>query len=61
MESILPAISNVGFPIVAFLMACYYINGTLREFRGSIEENTKALIRMENVIRRVIDDSEGEE
>ena len=51
MEEIAQLVSNVGFPIAAFVMMYYMCNTT-------IKENTKALIDIDKTISKFHDERE---
>lgn len=52
MKEIVDAISNIGFPIVCTIVLFSLYNKTITSFKDSIDRNTEALTRLENIITK---------
>ena len=46
MENVLSLVSNVGFPIAAFVMIFYFMKNELTEMRKTVDQNTVAISKL---------------
>ena len=53
MNEVVQLIQYVGFPIVAFLLMYKMVDGTLKELRQTVAENTAVLREVKTVLERV--------
>lgn len=52
MNDIIGAISNIGFPIVCTIVLFSLYNKTITDFKDSIDKNTEALTKLEQIITK---------
>lgn len=52
MNDIINAISNIGFPIVCTIVLFSLYNKTITSFKDSIDKNTEALTKLEEIITK---------
>lgn len=52
MREIVEAISNIGFPIVCTIVLFSLYNKTITSFKDSIDKNTEALTRLQEIITK---------
>lgn len=52
MNDIIGAISNIGFPIVCTIVLFRLYNKTITDFKDSIDKNTEALTKLEQIIAK---------
>lgn len=52
MNDIISAISNIGFPIVCTIVLFSLYNKTITDFKDSIDKNTEALTKLEQIITK---------
>lgn len=52
MNDIINAISNIGFPIVCTIVLFSLYNKTITDFKDSIDKNTEALTKLEQIITK---------
>ena len=52
MREIVEAISNIGFPIVCNIVLFSLYNKTITSFKDSIDKNTEALTRLQEIITK---------
>lgn len=45
-SAITTIISNVGFPIACVIALFWYVNGTMKEFTKTLQENSKLLEKL---------------
>lgn len=53
MDTLMTAISTVGFPIVAFLLMYKMVNGCIRDNTEAIKENTKLMTEVLTLVESV--------
>lgn len=52
MNDIINAISNLGFPITCTIVLFILYNKTITSFKDSIDKNTEALTKLEQIITK---------
>jgi hypothetical protein len=52
MKEIVEAIQNIGFPIVCTIVLFSLYNKTITSFKDSIDKNTEALTKLEQIITK---------
>ena len=53
METIMTAISTIGFPIVAFLLMYKMVNGCIKDNTEAIKENTKLMTEIFSLVSAI--------
>ena len=52
-NAILTLVGSLGFPIVACIALFWMMNTTMKEFKETVAENTKAMIELVTIVKEI--------
>ena len=52
-NSIITLVSSLGFPIVACIALFWMMNTTMKEFKETVAENTKAMTELVTIVKTI--------